>query len=79
MNVEIGTEAAQFPENEYINGISVAMQKLRLYLGLDYVLYSTLLPQCWRTLGLNAGLLRLWHWQSDAPNHSAISHPLVIN
>jgi hypothetical protein len=25
MNVEIGTEAVQFPENEYINKISVAM------------------------------------------------------
>ncbi len=25
MNVEIGTEAAQFPEKEYINGIFVAM------------------------------------------------------
>jgi hypothetical protein len=26
MNVEIGTEAAQFPEKEYINGIFVALQ-----------------------------------------------------
>jgi hypothetical protein len=26
MNVEIGTEAAQFPEKEYINGIFVAVQ-----------------------------------------------------
>ncbi len=26
MNVEIGTEAAQFPEKEYINGIVVAVQ-----------------------------------------------------
>jgi hypothetical protein len=26
MNVEIGIEAAQFPEKEYINGIFVAMQ-----------------------------------------------------
>ncbi len=25
MNVEIGTEAAQFPEKEYINGIVVAV------------------------------------------------------
>jgi hypothetical protein len=25
MNVEIGTEAAQFPEEEYINGICVAV------------------------------------------------------
>jgi hypothetical protein len=27
MNVEIGTEAAQFPGKEYINGIFVAVQK----------------------------------------------------
>jgi hypothetical protein len=27
MNVEIGTEAAQFPEKEYINGILVAANK----------------------------------------------------
>jgi hypothetical protein len=26
MNVEIGTEAVQFPEKEYINGIFVAVQ-----------------------------------------------------
>ncbi len=25
MNVEIGTEAAQFPEKEYINGIAVSV------------------------------------------------------
>jgi hypothetical protein len=25
MNVEIGTDATQFPENEYINGIFVAV------------------------------------------------------
>ncbi len=28
MNVEIGTEAAQFPEKEYINGIFVAVQPI---------------------------------------------------
>jgi hypothetical protein len=27
MNVEIGNEAAQFPEKEYINGIIVAVYK----------------------------------------------------
>jgi hypothetical protein len=29
MNVEIGAEAAQFPEKEYINGIAVAVQAER--------------------------------------------------
>jgi hypothetical protein len=28
MNVETGTEAAQFPEKEYINGIFVAVQPI---------------------------------------------------
>jgi hypothetical protein len=28
MNVEIGTEAAQFPEKEYINGILVAVHSV---------------------------------------------------
>jgi hypothetical protein len=27
MNVEIGAEATQFPEKEYINGIAVAVQE----------------------------------------------------
>jgi hypothetical protein len=27
MNVEIGAEAAQFPEKEYINGIAVAVYR----------------------------------------------------
>jgi hypothetical protein len=31
MNVEIGTEAAQFPEKEYINGIFVAVYHEKLY------------------------------------------------
>jgi hypothetical protein len=30
MNVEIGAEAALFPEKEYINGIAVAVCNLRL-------------------------------------------------
>jgi hypothetical protein len=28
MNVEIGAEAALFPEKEYINGIAVAVRKV---------------------------------------------------
>ncbi len=30
MNVEIGAEAAKFPEKEYINGIAVAVQHIVL-------------------------------------------------
>ncbi len=32
MNVEIGTEAVQFPEKEYINGIFVAVCDISLKL-----------------------------------------------
>jgi hypothetical protein len=34
MNVEIGTEAAQFPEKEYINGIFVAVYQTNSVWGL---------------------------------------------
>ncbi len=32
MNVEIGTEAAQFPEKEYINGIFLAVKCCEKYI-----------------------------------------------
>jgi hypothetical protein len=32
MNVEIGAEAAQFPEKEYINGIAIAVQILSTFI-----------------------------------------------
>jgi hypothetical protein len=32
MNVEIGAEAALFPEKEYINGIAVAVHSPSLYI-----------------------------------------------
>ncbi len=37
MNVEIGTEAAQFPEKEYISGIFVAVQAVRKKIAGDEV------------------------------------------
>jgi hypothetical protein len=36
MNVEVGAEAAQFPEKEYINGIAVAVY-VRETRGMAYV------------------------------------------
>ncbi len=33
MNVEIGAEAALFPEKEYINGIAVAVYRMTTKLG----------------------------------------------
>jgi hypothetical protein len=36
MNVNIGAEAAQFPEKEYINGISVAVL-MPVFLRLQYL------------------------------------------
>ncbi len=44
MNLEIGTEAAQFPEKEYVNGIAFAVYWLIsiMYFILQYiVLYSS--------------------------------------
>ncbi len=36
MNVEIGTEAAQFPEKEYINGIFLAVHHIEEELDPDW-------------------------------------------
>jgi len=44
MNVEIGAEAAQFPEKEYINGIGVAVQQ-----------YNTLTVKVFCVPGSDAG------------------------
>jgi hypothetical protein len=41
MNVEIGAEAAQFPEKEHINGIAVAVQA---GMALTTLLFKVLLP-----------------------------------
>ncbi len=35
MNVEIGAEAALFPEKEYINGIAVAVQQTVSFTGIQ--------------------------------------------
>ena len=43
MNVEIGTEAAQFPEKEYINGISLAVGRCVLREALISSHHSTVL------------------------------------
>ncbi len=43
MNVEIGAEAALFPEKEYINGIAVAVQpsaNIPVYLGFRFMYLS---------------------------------------
>ncbi len=39
MNVEIGTEAAQFPEKEYISGIFLAVQSVMLVFSTFLVKY----------------------------------------
>ncbi len=40
MNVEIGAEAAQFPEKEYINGIAVAVQYIYIAVGALLQFYN---------------------------------------
>jgi hypothetical protein len=41
MNVEIGAEAALFPEKEYINGIAVAVNKQKVKKNLDFNCFVT--------------------------------------
>jgi hypothetical protein len=41
MNVEIGAEAALFPEKEYVNGIAVAVHLLSHWFFLGHVINST--------------------------------------
>ena len=41
MNVEIGAEAAQFPEKEYINGIAVAVyMNIVLYMHIQSTIFA---------------------------------------
>jgi hypothetical protein len=42
MNVEIGTKAAQFPDNEYINEIFVAVRALHTFnkYNIEYTVYT---------------------------------------
>jgi hypothetical protein len=54
MNVEIGTEAAQFPEKEYINGISPKFVSLRperksfmSYVRNDFIVTQKILETKW--------------------------------
>jgi hypothetical protein len=65
MNVEIGTEAEQFPVKEYLNGILVAVAAtpwltgggvawlLSLYLSLGYN-YVIPIIRAWRIVGLGS-------------------------
>jgi hypothetical protein len=45
MNVEIGTEAAQYPEKEYINGIFVAVSTVHCTVRENKVLQHVLRKQ----------------------------------
>jgi len=58
MNVEIGTEAAQFPGKEYVNGIFVAVQVMANVQVIIWYLYMYMLSvygrnnysDAWRTV-----------------------------
>jgi hypothetical protein len=51
MNVEIGAEAAQFPEKEYINGIAFAVWMISLLVIMFYPIKPTLIRFYKPTLG----------------------------
>jgi hypothetical protein len=67
MNVEIGTEAAQFPEKEYLNGISFAVKRTNFILARWWTrcgsvrcewrpsLTSRVVASSWRTTTVAAG------------------------
>ncbi len=74
MNVEIGTEAAQFPEKEYINGI---------FLAVRWSVYTTLLVMVYKVKGGGCAvhpptLTRLvWFYHHDATESISFIYVLV--
>jgi hypothetical protein len=52
MNVEIGSEAAQFPEKEYINGISLQCIQRRPHMQFSMARKFTLRPLCRYDVGV---------------------------
>jgi hypothetical protein len=72
MNVEIGTEAAQFPEKEYINGIFVAVSQAQRFLRPKRMeeskfIVSLFLLSVFRIRGvlIRVRILRSVHWITD--------------
>jgi hypothetical protein len=57
MNVEIGIEAAQFPENKYISGIFLAVRALKIccYRIISWSFISKSGPKCIKLLCFSAG------------------------
>ncbi len=54
MNLEIGTEAAQFPEKEYINGIFIAVYNIEYCIILSITYSEALFALCQPQTGLAA-------------------------
>jgi hypothetical protein len=69
MNVEIGAEAAQLPEKEYINGIAVAVQSPAFGLRLTQMLltfsYLGSSQPFWAVFPLS--ILQLWMLTAQVP------------
>ncbi len=66
MNVEIGIEAAQFPEKEYINGIFVAL--CGIFKQWEFKL--------WEVISLSAGYVQL-HVSYMPRNHIKAGHRIA--
>jgi hypothetical protein len=50
MNVEIGAEAALFPEKEYISGIFIAVQSQIMKILISYAELAFISTECFLTL-----------------------------
>ncbi len=62
MNVEIGAEAALFPQKEYINGIAVAVKDIKRYRFLIFLFWSWISEKSsklWAAKYKNASNLKL--------------------
>jgi hypothetical protein len=66
MNVEIGTEAAQFPEKEYINGISRCIVGCIPIIRYIYIIGTVFPPSLFSSLS--------GPWDSDFKNPDTILH-----
>jgi hypothetical protein len=68
MNVEIGAEAAQFSEKEYINGIAVAVLARKhevVDLFFSHLQKGTLFTKAWAVMCFRISNVQTFHWSTS--------------